>query len=75
MKKVVLGLSLICCSQLALAEDINCRGKVAWLMADHASCEGNMAFKTDATGGKAGKWMCTKSKEAGSLALAAATSG
>jgi hypothetical protein len=73
MKKVLLGLSFICLSQVASAADINCRGKVSWVMADHASCGGFMAFKTEATGGKLGQWMCTKSKSAGSVALAALT--
>ena len=73
MHKVLLSLGLICFSQIANAADINCRGKVSWLMADHTSCGGFMAFKTEATGGKAGKWMCTKSKSASDVALAALT--
>lgn len=62
-------------SQLALAADINCRGAVSWLVADLPQCGGHMAFKTEATGGKNGKWMCTKSKEAGSVVLTALVAG
>jgi len=72
MKKVVLGLGLACMSLAASAStDINCGGKVSWVMADNASCGGFVALKTEATGGKQGKWMCTKSKSADDLALAA----
>ena len=72
MKKVVLGLSLACFTHLATAStDLNCNGKVSWVMADNASCGGFAAFKTEATGGKLGKWMCTKSKSADDFALAA----
>lgn len=73
LKKTLAGFLFLAISPLALAADMNCRGKVSWLMADHPSCSGNMAFKTEATGGKNGIWMCTKSKEAGSLALTALT--
>ncbi|MFD2165503.1 hypothetical protein ACFSJY_04425 [Thalassotalea euphylliae] len=73
MKKVVLGLGMLCLSQVANAADINCRGKVSWVMADHPSCGEYMAFKTEATGGKAGKWLCTKSHAAGEMAVTALT--
>ena len=73
VSKIVSALMICTVAPLVHSADINCRGKVSWLMADHASCGGNMAFKTDATGGKNGKWMCTKSSEAGTLALAALT--
>jgi|GEM_PF-6370734 len=72
--KLLTGVIFVCLTPFALSADINCRGKVSWLMADHPSCGGNMAFKTEATGGKNGIWMCTKSKEAGSVALTALTS-
>ena len=71
MKKTVLGLGLLCLSQVATATDINCKGKVSWVMADHTGCGGFMAFKTEATGGKQGQWLCTKTDAGGDMALAA----
>lgn len=68
-----LSIGLLACST-AGAADFNCGGRIARVMADHPSCGGNMAFKTDATGGQGGAWMCTKSKEGSSLVLAAALS-
>ena len=44
-------------------------------MADYPRCSGNLAFKTSGSGGKSGRWMCTKSKEAGSVVLAALAAG
>ena len=73
MKKAVVGLGLMCIAQMANASDINCKGKVSWVMADHTACGGFVAFKTDATGGKQGKWMCTKTEAGGNMALAALT--
>ena len=70
---LLLGLFFILLTPFAQSAHINCKGKVSWLMADHSACGGHMAFKTDATGGRGGKWMCTKSKEAGSIALTALT--
>lgn len=71
MKKALhLLIGLLLCSP-AGAADVWCGGRIALVMADHPSCGGNMAFKTDATGGQGGVWMCTKSKEGSSLVLAA----
>jgi len=55
---------------LAFAADMNCGGDVTVVMGDHPSCQGHMAFKTKSSGAK---WMCTKSKEAGSIVLTALT--
>lgn len=72
MKKILLTLGLVSMSQFSVAStDLNCNGKVSWVMADNANCGGFAAFKTEATGGKQGKWMCTKSKSADDVALAA----
>ncbi|MEX0335628.1 hypothetical protein [Vibrio tubiashii] len=73
MKFKLVAFVAIFTTHLSFAADINCGGKVSWLMADHPACQGNVAFKTEATGGKNGKWMCTKSKEGSSVALAALT--
>lgn len=51
------------------AADFNCGGRITRVMADHPGCGGNIAFKTDGSGGV---WMCTKSKEGSSLVLAVA---
>lgn len=74
-KKSLFGLISVFLIPFAQSADINCRGKVSWIIADHPTCGGHMSFKTDATGGKGGKWMCTKSKEAGSIALTAMAAG
>jgi len=52
------------------AADINCGGRISYVMADHPGCNGNMAFKTEATGGIGGIWMCTRSKEGNSVVVA-----
>jgi|SRR5258706_446332 len=52
------------------AADINCGGHISFVMADHPGCSGNLAFKTEATGGAGGIWMCTRSKEGNSVVIA-----
>jgi hypothetical protein len=59
----------------ARAADIWCGGSVSALMADHPSCGGQLAFKTTATGGVSGVWMCARSREANVLLLAAQVAG
>ena len=71
MKKLVGSASLFLVASFANAADINCGGRVSLIMADHPSCNGNLAFKTEGSGGGTGIWMCTKSKEATSVVMAA----
>jgi len=56
----------------AQAADIYCGGTISMLMADHPGCNGQMAFKTNTT---SGSWMCSKSKEANALLMAAQFAG
>lgn len=70
--KKLLPLFLATLPVFVSAADINCRGKITRIMADHPSCEGHMAFKTETS---LSKWMCAKSPEAGSIALTAITTG
>ena len=67
--------NLLLFSSGASAAEANCGGLVSWVVADHAQCGGNIGFKTDASGGMQGKWLCTKTKEGGSVVLAAIVAG
>ncbi|MGH1469979.1 MAG: hypothetical protein ACRBCS_02215 [Cellvibrionaceae bacterium] len=71
MKHLILGFFLTLTSFSLFAAETNCGGTVTLVMADYG-CQGNMAFKTTQSGSK---WMCTKSKEAGSVLLAAFMAG
>lgn len=71
MRIALLATVALLFSFVAHASDINCGGKVVWVMADHPGCSGNMAFKTDGAGGQGGVWMCTKSKEGNAVVMAA----
>ena len=71
MKKVIGIASVLLAASAANAADINCGGRVSLVMADHPSCNGHVAFKTEGTGGNVGIWMCTKSKEASAMVMAA----
>lgn len=69
--RVMAGSALVMYSYSASAADHNCGGRVAWVMADHSGCGGFLASKTEATGGKGGRWICTKSRDAGAVVLSA----
>ena len=71
MKHIVFGFFLIFAAFSLLAAEANCGGTVTVVMADYG-CQGNMAFKTTNSGSA---WMCTKSKEAGSVLLTAFSTG
>ena len=54
------------------ASDINCQGKVTYVMDYPNQCNGNMSFKT--TGSK-GIWVCPPSDKGNSLLLTAFATG
>jgi hypothetical protein len=68
MRKVVLLIGLLLPAGFASASDINCRGKVTWVMDYPERCNGNTAFKT--TGSNV-KWICPPSDKGNALVLAA----
>ncbi|WP_046007404.1 hypothetical protein [Pseudoalteromonas rubra] len=55
---------------LAIAADINCKGKVTWVMDYPQQCSGNTAFKTS---GSDGQWICPPSDNGNAIVLAALT--
>lgn len=52
----------------AMAAEINCKGKITWVMDYPIKCNGNTAFKTSTSNGK---WICPPSEKGNSIVLAA----
>ena len=68
MKQIMLLLGALLPAANVFAADINCRGKVTWVMDYPEPCDGNTAFKT---AGTAGQWVCPPSDKGNALVLAA----
>lgn len=73
--KVLAGCAALFATSTIQASDISCGGPISVLMVDYPMCNGNVAFKTTATGGPSGVWMCSKSKGASALLIAAQFAG
>lgn len=67
MKALLTALSVLF-PIFANAADINCKGKVTWVMDYPRQCNGNTAFKTS---GSNGKWICPPSDKSNAIVLAA----
>ncbi|MCG7561481.1 MULTISPECIES: hypothetical protein [Pseudoalteromonas] len=70
--KALLPVLLVLFPVLANAADINCKGKVTWVMDYPHQCSGNTAFRTSASNGK---WICPPSDKGNAIVLAALAAG
>uniref|UniRef100_UPI0040483230 hypothetical protein n=1 Tax=Rheinheimera sp. TaxID=1869214 RepID=UPI0040483230 len=68
MKKQLFLLGALITAANVYAADINCSGKVSWVMDYPSQCDGNTAFKTTGSGDK---WVCPPSDKGNALVLAA----